>query len=81
MPKIQWTNLPPQLRERLFERARQRELSMEDIFALEEWRNTLPEAPDGRWFKDFGSFKICGEGRHPLTFLLKGQPAQGEEIE
>ncbi|HML17708.1 MAG TPA: hypothetical protein VK419_11805 [Bryobacteraceae bacterium] len=81
MPKIQWTNLPAELREHLFQRAKERELSMEDIFALEEWRNTLPDAPEGLRFKDFGSFKVCREGHHPLTFLLKGQPAQGEEIE
>lgn len=79
--KIQWNNLPPQLREHLFDRAKERQLNLEDIFALQEWRNTAPEAPAGRWFKDFGSFKICGEGPRPLTFLLKGQPAQGEEIE
>ena len=69
MPKIRWTNLPPQLREHLFQRAKDRELRMEDIFALQEWRNTSPGAPDGLWFKDFGSFKLCGEGCRPLTFL------------
>jgi hypothetical protein len=42
---------------------------------------TRPDAPDGRWFKDFGSFKLCGEGQFPKTFLLKGQAAQGREIE
>jgi hypothetical protein len=31
-------------------------------------------------FKDFGSFKLCGEGKYPKTFLLKGQAAKGEEI-
>jgi hypothetical protein len=48
MPKIQWTNLPPQLREHLFLRAKQRELRIEDLFALEEWRKTSPDAPEGR---------------------------------
>jgi hypothetical protein len=31
-------------------------------------------------YKDFGSFKICGEGQFPKTFLLPGQPAKGEKL-
>ena len=27
---------------------------------------------EGAWYKDFGSFKLCGEGRYPKTFLLAG---------
>jgi hypothetical protein len=81
MPKIEWLNLPPQLREHLMDRAKERRITMEDLFALEEWRKHSPNVPDGKWFKDFGSFKLCGEGRYPKTFLLKGQAATGEEIE
>jgi hypothetical protein len=80
MPKIQWTNLPAELRDHLFERARERQISTEDLYQLKLWRESSPEAPEGRWYKDFGSFKICGEGRYPKTFLLPGQPATGEEI-
>ncbi len=29
---------------------------------------------------DFGSFKLCGEGEHPKTFLLPGQPAKGQKL-
>jgi hypothetical protein len=54
---------------------------VEDLFALEEWRQHSPEAPDGGWFKDFGSFKLRGEGQYPKTFLLRGQVANGKEIE
>ena len=36
--------------------------------------------PDGLWYKDFGSFKICGDGRYPKTFLLAGQPAKGQKL-
>jgi hypothetical protein len=28
------------------------------------------------WDKDFGSFKLCGKGSLPKTFLLSGQAAQ-----
>jgi hypothetical protein len=31
-------------------------------------------------YKDFGSFKICGEGEFPKTFLLKGEPAKGKAL-
>jgi len=39
-----------------------------------------PEGPDGVWYKDFGSFKICGEGEFSKTFFLKGQSAKGEAL-
>jgi len=80
MPIIQWTDLPLELREHLFERARERKISIEDVYQLKLWRESSPEAPEGLWFKDFGSFKVCGEGRYPKTFLLRGQPAKGKEI-
>jgi hypothetical protein len=64
MPKIRWLGLPPPLRQHLFDRARERKITMEDLFAL-----------------DLGSFKLFGKGQYPKTFLLKGQPANGEEVE
>ena len=30
--------------------------------------------------RDFGSFKLCGEGKHPKTFLLAGQTASGRQL-
>ncbi|MDH4326758.1 MAG: hypothetical protein OEW90_21685 [Betaproteobacteria bacterium] len=80
MPKIQWSGLPPALRDHLFERLREREVSAEDLYEVKAWRESEPEAPDGPWYKDFGSFKICGEGRFPKTFLLRGQAAKGEKL-
>lgn len=80
MPKIQWTDLPPDLRDHLFERARERQISIEHLYKLKLWRESEPDAPDGPWYKDFGSFKICGEGQYPKTFLLRGQAAKGQEI-
>jgi len=80
MPKIQWTDLPLALRDHLFERLRERKITAEDLFQLKQWRETEPDAPDGPWYKDFGSFKICGEGRYPKTFLLRGQAAKGEGL-
>jgi hypothetical protein len=81
MPKIKWLDLPAPLLEHLFDRAKERKITMEDLFALEEWRKHSPDVPEGRWYKDFGSFKLCGKGQYPKTFLLKGQPADGEKVE
>jgi hypothetical protein len=80
VPKIQWTNLPPELREHLFDRLRERRITVEDLYRLKLWRESEPEAPDGEWFKDFGSFKVCGEGKYPKTFLLRRQVARGKKL-
>ena len=80
MRKIQWTHLPASLRDHLFERLRERKISAEDLYKLKLWRDSQPEAPDGPWYKGFGSFKICGEGPFPRTFLLKGQVARGKRL-
>lgn len=52
----------------------------EDLYQLKLWRESEPEAPDGAWFKDFGTFKICGEGKYPKTFLLRDQAAKGQKL-
>jgi hypothetical protein len=80
MPKIQWTGLPATLHDHLFERLRERKITADDLYQLKRWRETEPEAPDGLWYKDFGSFKLCGEGKYPKTFLLRGQAARGEQL-
>ena len=80
MPKIQWTNLPPVLREHLFDRLVERQITAEDLYQLKLWRESEPDAPEGEWYEDFGSFKICGEGKFPKTFLMKGQAARGRAL-
>ena len=80
MPKIQWTNLPPPIRQHLFDRLAERKITAEDLYQLKLWRESEPDAPEGEWFKDFGSFKIGGEGRFPKTFLLKGHAAKEKSL-
>ena len=80
MPTIKWTDLSDALRRHLFLRARERAISDDDLLALKEWRESAPDAPDGPWYKDFGSFKICGFGPYPKTFLLRGQAAHGRRL-
>ncbi len=78
MPKIQWTNLPPALRQHLFNRLEERQITVDDLYKLKLWRESEPEAPDGPWYKDFGSFKICGEGRFPKDIPDEGPSRQGQ---
>ena len=80
MPKIQWAHLPPALRQHLFDQIEDRQITAEDLYRLKLWRDSEPDAPDGLWYKNFGSFKVCGEGRFPKTFLLKGQAAKGKPL-
>ena len=80
MPRIRWSDLPPALREHLFDRLRERRISAEDLYRLKLRRQSDPEAPEGPWYKDLGSFTICGEGRYPKTFLPRGQLARGKAL-
>jgi hypothetical protein len=60
------------------DRMRDRSISLADLNKMRIWVETKLLVPEGEWYKDFGSFKICGEGPYPKTFLLAGQPAKGE---
>jgi len=78
MPRIQWAALPRGVREHLLDRLRTREIRAADVTALLAWINTDPELPEGNWCKDFGTFKLAGEGPIPKTFLSKDQPCLGQ---
>lgn len=81
MPKIEpWSHLPAAVRQHLIERFSDRHIAALDIAQLRAWLATNPDVPDGPWYKDFGTFKICGEGKLPKTFLLHGQAAKGTEL-
>jgi hypothetical protein len=81
MPRIaRWENLPEKVRQHLAERMRDRAISVSDLNQLRIWVETNPQVPEGDWFKDFGSFKICGNGSFPKTFLFKGQVANGRAL-
>jgi hypothetical protein len=81
MPKIaRWAELPPNVRQHLIDRMRDRAISISDLNQLRLWIESQPEVPEGNWYKDFGSFKICGDGKFPKTFLLKGQSAKGKAL-
>jgi hypothetical protein len=50
------------------------------VFELAEWKAQDPDVPDGDWYKDFGTFKLCGTGKFPNTFLIAGQSARGKRL-
>ena len=59
---------------------RDRAISVSDLNQLRLWIELQPEVPEDESYKDFGSFKICGAGRLPKTFLSKGQAAKGKVL-
>lgn len=81
MPHIEtWSSLPAAIRDHLVERMRDRNISIADLNQLRLWIESRPIVPEGPWYKDFGSFKLCGEGRLPKTFLLSGQAAHSTSL-
>ncbi|HEY1799537.1 MAG TPA: hypothetical protein VGG46_01280 [Terriglobales bacterium] len=81
MPQIEsWSRLPQAIRNHLVERMRDRKINLNDLNQLRLWIETKPSVPEGSWYKDFGSFKLCGEGKLPKTFLLAGQAAKGQKV-
>jgi hypothetical protein len=48
---------------------------------LQEWARSNPIAPHGDWYKDFGSFILCGSGMLPKTILEKGMKPFGDPID
>ena len=81
MPRIEtWDNLPRAVRQHLVDRMAERKISISDMNQLRVWIESSPNVPEGDWYKDFGSFKICGRGAYPKTFLLRGQPAKGNSL-
>jgi hypothetical protein len=81
MPQIEtWSRLPRAVRDHLVERMRDRDIVLEDLNQLRLWMESKPDVPDGPWYKEFGSFKLCGEGRCPKRFLLLGQSASGQKL-
>ena len=81
MPKIEsWDHFPAAIRQHLIDRMRDRAISISDLNQLRLWIDSKPEVPAGDWHKDFGSFKICGRGSFPKTFLLRGRAAKGDAV-
>ena len=81
MPKIRFANLPRAVWRHILDRVDERKIPLHDLLQLQEWVNSQPEAPEGDWFKDLGSFKLCGTGELPKTVLLSNMKPYGVRIE
>jgi len=57
-----------------------RAISLTDLNQLRLWMASQSEVPETDWYKNFGSFKLCGREPYPATFLLRGQAAHGESL-
>jgi hypothetical protein len=75
-----WSRLPPAIRDHLIDRMRDRKIGVDDLNLLRLWIESKPDVPEGLWYKDFTSFKLCGEGKYPKTFLMAGQAAEGRKL-
>jgi len=81
MPRIaRWSQIPAAVRQHLIQRMHDRKISVEDLNRLRVWIELQPEVPEGDWYKDFGSFEVCGQGSLPKTFLVPGQAATGQKL-
>jgi hypothetical protein len=81
MPRIaSWDDLQANVRQHLIDRMGDRAISLADLNQLRLWIDSHPEVPEGDWYKNFGSFKICGRGPYPKTFLSSGQAAKGQSL-
>jgi hypothetical protein len=64
----------------ILERVAERAISFSELQQLKNWVDTEPDAPDGDWYKDFGSFILCGTGQYPKTVLKMGMKPYGESL-
>ena len=55
--------LPKGVRTHVQERLKDRSITESDMVALAAWIRSNPLVPNGPWCKDFGTFKLAGNGR------------------
>jgi len=67
--------------DKLLDRIRTREISVDDLMQFHEWAQMTREYPDADWRKDFGTFKAVGKGLELATFLTRDQPCWGQRLE
>jgi len=56
--------LPPALRQHLFDRLEDRKIAVDDLYRLKLWRESEPEAPDGLWYNPLITRRAC---RNPFS--------------
>jgi len=81
LPKIRFSDLPRGLWQDLLERVDECRIPLAGLRRFEAWVKAGPHAREGDWYKDFGSFKLCGCGEFPKTVLTKDMNPFGQKIE
>jgi hypothetical protein len=81
MPRIQRADVPEAVLRHLFQRRAERGITTLDLKQFAHWLDQSPTVPEGRWFKRFNGFILCGEGALVKTFLKSTQTAVGSEVE
>lgn len=81
MPKIQRSNVSPDLIRHLLRRARERENTLEALQQILRWIESCPTVPTGDWYKRFQGVTVCGRNSLVRTLLTPSQSARGIEIE
>jgi hypothetical protein len=78
MPKIRE---PPRLiMEHLVQRFRDGRLAVSDFDELQDWLESDPDVPNGKWYKRFKNFTLAERGELPSTFLMPGMAVVGQEV-
>ncbi len=81
LAKIRFHDLPRGVWQHILERVTERQIALGDLESLQSWVRSKPEAPEGDWYKNFGSFVLCGTGDLPKTVLARGMKPHGAPIE
>jgi len=80
MPGIQWEHLPPEKWAHLRDRAKQRKISMDDLFKLAEWKAQDPDVPGGLGIGISALFNCAEPASLQVRFLTPGQAARGKRL-
>ena len=73
--------MPPGVQQHLSQRAKDRQITADEIRALRAWIDLQPEVPNNDWYRDFGSFILCGHGPYLKTFLVPDQIPYGTKLD
>jgi hypothetical protein len=73
--------LPPPrgILDHLIARCRDGRISGSDFLELKRWLESVPEVPEGKWYKRFRSGVLAGKGERPSPFLAPGMAVEGRK--
>lgn len=78
--EINFKQVPVHIMEHIRLRLAERVYNMEHVRAMHDWAQSRRMAPRREWYKDFGSFYLCGYGSSLATVLDKPKIPEGIKI-